>query len=464
MKKSALKRISASLLVAVMIMALLVGCSSNENTGSVGNADNGNETAGSASDGNQAYSGTVIIDPIGARHNKAFHEAVDVLRGMDKYKDVEIIVMDSTDENIKNTPIKIAAGEQVDLIYNGNPMIQKTWADAGVIIPLDEYVEKMGLDIEQTYGDYAKYAYTDGQVYGIPAGVTKWALYYNKDIFDKAGIEYPDPEVPMTWTEYRELAAQLTSGSGGDKIYGAIHLSWPMFWYGEAIMKLGGGENFYTEDGLSNIEDPIFAHALEETYKMMHVDKSIPTYSDIVTSKTEPQAFMNGKYGMFLQGTWLLNWAADKEQYPRDWELGMAPMPVDEGTTPKNWGISGTFSLTPTTANEELALELAVDVVRETAKLTSSEIYADQTVEQSNLFKSIAEEIEDEQITPEYLQKLFNNPDEIFVTEKISGPNPTDYEDIVNEEVEMYFTQSQDLETTIQNIKERADQMLQEAE
>jgi multiple sugar transport system substrate-binding protein len=460
MKRKALSILSSIILIG----ALLAGCSTNGNSGSTSQSGaNGNKASNSTNNegaSGASFSGKIIIDPIGARHNNAFHEAIEVLRGMDKYKDVEISVLESTDDNIKTTPIKIAAGEQIDLIYNGNPLIQQSWADAGVIIPMDEQVKEKGLNIEETYGEYAKYAYSNEQAYGIPAGVTKWALYYNKSIFDKAGVDYPDPDVPMTWAEYRALAAKLTSGSGGDKVYGAIHLSWPMFWYGEAIMKLGGGEYFYNEEGLSNIEDPIFAHALQETYNMMYEAKSIPTYADIVTSKTEPQAFMNGKYGMFMQGTWLLNWAADKEQYPREWELGIAPMPVDEGTTPKNWGISGTFSMTPTTKNKTLALEIAVDVVRETAKLTSSEIYADQTVEQPNLFKSIADEIDDEQVTYEYLQKLFNNQETIFVSEKITGAKPTQYEELVKNEVELYFTQAQDLETTISNIKKRVDDML----
>lgn len=48
----------------------------------------------------------------------------------------------------------------------------------------------------------------DGKHYGIPFATNCTALFYNKDMFDAAGIEYPDENT--TWTEFREMAKQLT--------------------------------------------------------------------------------------------------------------------------------------------------------------------------------------------------------------------------------------------------------------
>ena len=39
-----------------------------------------------------------------------------------------------------------------------------------------------------------------------------WVLYYNKDLFDKAGVEYPSND--MTLEDYDALARKMTSGSG----------------------------------------------------------------------------------------------------------------------------------------------------------------------------------------------------------------------------------------------------------
>lgn len=48
----------------------------------------------------------------------------------------------------------------------------------------------------------------DGKHYGIPFATNCTALYYNKDLFDAAGIDYPDENT--TWDEFHEMAKALT--------------------------------------------------------------------------------------------------------------------------------------------------------------------------------------------------------------------------------------------------------------
>lgn len=50
----------------------------------------------------------------------------------------------------------------------------------------------------------------DGKRYGLPWDSGALALFYNKELFDKAGIDYPDPTKWMTWTDVIELGRQLT--------------------------------------------------------------------------------------------------------------------------------------------------------------------------------------------------------------------------------------------------------------
>ena len=458
MKKKFLSKALAATLTAVMVLSA-VGCGSKESDEKEPSQESSEEEATEE----KAYSGKVVINAGGAGHNPAIPEAIEVLKGMDKYKDVEFELLPYEGEEYEHTmPIQVMGGEQIDIVFNGNPMQQEAFISGDITVPMTEQVEKYGVDLEKTYGSYAKYAYNNDEVYGIPAAATVWGLFYNKKIFDDAGIAYPDEKVPMTWDEYTELAKQLTSGTGGDKTYGALHLEWPQFWYGEAIMALDGGEAFYKEDGSSNFDDPAFRKALERTHKMMHEDQSIRTTADILTTKTISQAFFTGQYGMFLQGTWTLNWLLDQEENPRDFEVGLAPLPVDAGTTQKNWGICGTFSMTQTTVDKDLSFNVIVDLVRETTKLTSSEIFADQTVPQDNLFVDVVNGITptDSQFTPEYVKSIFLNPEMKFVSEKITGPSALEYETIMMEETGLYFANEQDIDTTITNVVNRVNKVL----
>ncbi len=453
------KRTFALLLAAVSMLAFLAACGAPAEESTSTNGDTSTpqtEDGGDATEG--AYSGELVVSVHNVVNNTAFLDAVDIVMATDKWKNVTIDMRPQDNEYATNFPIQVAGGETIDVMYNFNPIEQAKMSDAGVIIPMDEYVAELGINLEERYGTYASGAYTEGQVFGIPGGATAWGMFYNKKIFDDAGIDYPDATTPMTWTEYRALAAELTTGEGSDKIYGALHLDWPMYWYSEAIMTLGGGQNFYTADGLSNIEDPAFADALQDTYNMQNVDMSIPKLADILATQTGPEAFFTGNYAMYPHGTWTLNWIADTETYPRDWEIGFCPLPIPDGTTQRQtWGVVGTFGLPATVSDPIMATEWIVDVVAETTKLSSSEIYPDQSVTADNLFVEVVELIEDEQFTTEAIQDLFLSPDQLMILEKVSGPNAAQYETVINEEVGMYLGEEQDLETTIANIKERGD-------
>ncbi|WP_281890632.1 extracellular solute-binding protein [Paenibacillus sp. YYML68] len=403
----------------------------------------------------------MVIHLNGIDEDIKMQKAMKEIQTLEKYKNVKFDFHGREADFMTAVPIAIAGGNQVDIIVVANPMIQQQWADAGTIVPLDDIAKSIGVDFNKEYGPYVANASNNGKLYTVPHNITRWALYYNKAIFDKAGVAYPDPKVPMTWDQYRETAKKLTSGSGASKVYGAFYLPWGTFWYGDAIMELGGGEHFYNDKKLSNIEHPAFARSMERVFHMMHTDGSMPSHANTVTAKTDPPAFMNGKYGMDIQGGWVLPWAADKTKFPRDWKIGVAPLPVDSGSKMKTWGIVNGFGISPTSADPKLALDIAVELSRLSAKYADSSESANRTVEQKELFDVYNKALAEDGITSEQLKHIFASPDTIFVGEKIMGPNNVKYEKVVTEEVEKYLVKEQDLAKTIANIKERGDKTIQ---
>jgi len=65
-------------------------------------------------------------------------------------------------------------------------------------------------------------AYVDGHYYGVPSGLNNYLLYYNKDLFDAAGLEYPsaDWDNPTSFEEITELAKALTKDTDNGKQFG----------------------------------------------------------------------------------------------------------------------------------------------------------------------------------------------------------------------------------------------------
>ena len=57
-------------------------------------------------------------------------------------------------------------------------------------------------------------------MYELPFKSDFWVVYYNKDVFDNAGVEYPTND--MTLEQYDEIAKKLTNTEPGQEVYGSI--------------------------------------------------------------------------------------------------------------------------------------------------------------------------------------------------------------------------------------------------
>ena len=79
----------------------------------------------------------------------------------------------------------------------------------GNIIPIDNLVEKLGIDLSDYRDSLVQDYQYDGQQWALPYGRSTPLFYYNKDHFAEAGL--PD-RAPETWAEFEEWAPKLTQG------------------------------------------------------------------------------------------------------------------------------------------------------------------------------------------------------------------------------------------------------------
>jgi multiple sugar transport system substrate-binding protein len=93
--------------------------------------------------------------------------------------------------------------------------VQRYAAD-GVLENLDSYIENAGYDLEDYWPALLESAKLDGSVYGFPRDIGLEVLYYNKDIFDEVGLEYPTDE--WTWDDLLAAAEQLTVVEGSGQV------------------------------------------------------------------------------------------------------------------------------------------------------------------------------------------------------------------------------------------------------
>src|SRR5690606_16169067 len=112
-----------------------------------------------------------------------------------------------------------AAGDDLPDVFNMSQDRFFGFADSDVLLNLQPYFDTAGLDTTLWWsGSIDPYRCGDaGDAYAAPVNWDTIAIYYNKDLFDAAGLDYPTPE--WTWDEFGAAALALTDE--GEDVYGA---------------------------------------------------------------------------------------------------------------------------------------------------------------------------------------------------------------------------------------------------
>ncbi len=94
----------------------------------------------------------------------------------------------------------VAGGEAYDVFWMNGPNFP-VYASNGVIMNLQDRVMSDALDTS-VYPEALVNLYSlDGDLYGLPKDFDTIALYYNKDLFDAAGLDYPTAD--WTWDDLK---------------------------------------------------------------------------------------------------------------------------------------------------------------------------------------------------------------------------------------------------------------------
>jgi multiple sugar transport system substrate-binding protein len=182
------------------------------------------------------------------------------------------------------------------------------YSGKGQIISLNNYVSAAGIDLAKRYGSTGGLvqAYTwQGNLYAMPDRGGALVLYYNKDMFDNAGIAYPTKD--WTWTEFLEAAQKLTVKNGDSvDVYGFAAGDWWPWWMsfiymnGGAVLDVNGKPVVNSQE---NIEAMQFYNDLVYKY---HVAPSPEDYANMGQSGPDP-LFAQGKAAMSMTGFWAVN-------------------------------------------------------------------------------------------------------------------------------------------------------------
>jgi len=184
-----------------------------------------------------------------------------------------------------------------------------TFASRGTLAPLAADSAAPG-----TFYDAALKAFSyQGAQYGLPITFSTVMLFYNKDLFDAAGLAYPTND--WTWTDVQAAARKLTDPA--KRVWGIYQ---PVqFWeFYKVAAQAGGGLEV---SPTVKIDTPANRRALHYLVDKVRVDHVMPTAAQLSGVANE-DFFLSGHLGMLVAGIWMF----DKFSAAKfDWDIAVEP-------------------------------------------------------------------------------------------------------------------------------------------
>jgi multiple sugar transport system substrate-binding protein len=217
-----------------------------------------------------------------------------------------------------------AGARQLPDILAADVVYAPNYASKGVYLDLTERIDALPYKDELAPA-HMKTATYNGKNYGVPHDIDLSAVFYNKVLFRKAGL---DPEkFPATLPGMAAAAKKIQSVGGGVSGYffgGAcpgcqLFTSWPMIW-------ASGGE-VLNEQGTASTMDNDTAAKVYSVLRQMYTDGVVPESAKNESGPTWTQLFTEGKVGIQPMGATALQGLKEGP----DLQVGVAPIPGLDG-------------------------------------------------------------------------------------------------------------------------------------
>lgn len=328
----------ATLLLAGTVLVSTTACGGGETSGK--QKDTGNKVLRVLNWGN-------------TEEEKIANEAI--ARFNENNPDVEVkqtcVPVTSWSDFIQKWITMSTSGEAPDVINIGLEAVQMAVSN-DLLMPLDEIVSE-DQDLSKVKEEYAPVLLdgfsVDDNLYGLPNGTQTMVMYYNKTMFDEAGLEYPKDG--WTWDEFYEDAKKLTKSDGS--VYG-FGLSSSYF----QLTPWWSTNNTALVDENQNpaLNSKKMVEAVEFLDKLVKEKVTPdPISSDVYTMFSSKQLAMVGA------GRWVLNTWQDAGLTNADFDCVQWPVNEKEGSV---FG-GAAWCISKNTENKELSIELLKSLVSE---------------------------------------------------------------------------------------------------
>ncbi len=441
------KKILSSMLCAAMMVSLLSGCGSGDKSG-----------GGSGSDGDQVTL-TFWGWEASELESKSLQEGIDAFEKENPNISVEYMSVPSADFHTK-LKTALASGDGPDVFYLDATQC-KDFVNAGLLMDLTDVASDFTDKMTRASLEKVTMADDNGEehVYGLDICNVGPVIFYNKDLFDAAGVEYMPTKMEerWTWDEFVENMKKLTivDDSGDTVQYGTCNWQEQYSLYVLQYMLELNGTSWYNEDMTEAVNvNSAESREVLNNIKALRTDLGVapdPNAAGSDTGNSPTAMFLTGKVASIAIGSYAL-----QEIAASDINYGVGLFPTFGKDDSDAFIVSADMkAINANTEHPEEALLLAeymsstdfgIPIYKTGLWMPNQE----SMYEEENLDLWF-----DRDIYPEGwedLLEVFRNAKD-KPTDKLSNVNAIN--DAVDEELQAFYYTDQDVETTLDNIEER---------
>jgi len=257
--------------------------------------------------------------------------------------DIRIEVLTVADGYDTVVQTMLIGREQIDVIQLAEAAPQ--FALRNQLLDLTDFINEAGIDLEENWADGISQYQIGDRTFGLPDRGGPMILYYNKDLFDEAGLAYPDE----TWTaeQLQDALEALTIVENGETVqWGGSWLSWFPQW-GNEIKRHGG---HFIENGEVVVNSPQNLAAL--TTWLENYETGYITTVESLESSVHPNGdgmFAAGEIALLMTGFWNIASFAEVD------DLNFDIVPVWIGDHATTWPFGSALTIASNSKHSEEA-------------------------------------------------------------------------------------------------------------
>lgn len=441
MKKSIICKLVCLVLAVCMLATITVGCGNTQTNDDNNVANNGTAENGNAGESKEKQKITFWYLWSGDAAENLEKVIADYNAQSDDYYVEGLSVGDS-----QKIIAAMAAGNGPDITddFMGN---LGTYANAGIMEPLDSYIESTGYDIDDFVPAAVDACRVNGTLYAMPLNINFMGLYYNKTLLEKAG--YTEP--PKTLEELYEMAVATTEVADDGTLVTCGFPDFPNVYYMDAFVPAAGGSWY---DGAETPASPdsegnALALKLICDYREEFGVDMVTQFSAGGKYLDPTDPFLTGNQTFRIDGPWLGKDIVETFEADIDYGVTYVPYPADHPEYAGRANVSSSiFFISAQSKVKDGAWDFMMYLVGKQGQLDFTVANGDFPVRLSVM----EEESFKQGYDVDFYTELANSENLIYTP---ASAKNSEYSTIISEQVELAMNLTQDIETTLKNIYEQ---------